>query len=324
MSEIFTILARHSGWTNKRSRELRDRFGYADAADLPIDDAMSRPKVQFWITGYVGPIVLILLSAAMVSCAVGPTQEDSPARPTAAQVAELGAAAFYEISSETPRSKDAEVAAYASCVGANLERALEGATRTVGRFEVAVFEVEEAGSFALPGGKVGIYTGLLPLVRNQDQLAAVFAHDLAHIVAHHPRDRLAEATGARLGRAEHGAVIDTAPGTRSPESTLARAALGYGPELETTLPYTFEQESEADVLGLELMARAGFDPRQGVEMWKNLRRAPGTQRPEFFRRHAHNERRIHRLYDVMGRSIEIHQTARDMGREPTCKSPDRE
>jgi len=273
---------------------------------------MSRPTAQAWTA---------VLSAAYFACAAGSNEEPVPVNTSDKQVAELGAVAFYAIANAKPRFKDEETAAYASCVGAELERALEGAARTVGRFEVTVFDVDEAGAFALPGGKVGLYSGLLLLLRNQDQLAAVFAHDLAHILSHHPGDRLADTTGAKLGRAEQGAVIETSRRQPALETALALAALGYGPELETTQPYTFEQESEADALGLELMARAGFDPRQGVEMWKNLRRAPGDERPEYFRRHAHNERRIHRLYDAMGRALEIYRTARDMGREPSCKAP---
>ena len=264
---------------------------------------------------------IVFLSAALFSCAAGPMQERAPAQATAAQVSELGAAAFYQIASTTSRTENAETAAYARCVGESLDLALEGEMRTVGRFDVAVFDVDEAGAFTLPGGKVGLYTGMLPLLRNQHQLAAVFAHDLAHVVAHHPRDRLGETSAAKLGRAEHGAVVVTSRGEPGAESALVMAALGYGPELEETLPYTFEQESEADALGLELMARAGFDPRQCVEMWKNLRRASGAERPEYFRRHAHNERRIHRLYDEMGRTLEIYRTARELGREPACKAP---
>ena len=269
---------------------------------------------------WIAPCAFLLGLVAFVSaCASQPQGTGVRAVLPDAQVAELGAAAFADIARRTSPSREQHALEFVSCVAERLERVLENGSGEGRRLEPVVFASPRAGAFALPGGGIAVDRGLLSLVRNQHQLAALLAHELAHIAARHPQRRLAEALGSKLGAVQTGASNGGPLAEDSPDRALALAALGYGPGLDELLPYSFDQESEADAGGLELMARAGFNPRESVEIWKILRRAPGARRPQYFRSHTHNERRIHRLYDAMGRSLAIFETSREAGLRPSCE-----
>jgi predicted Zn-dependent protease len=178
-----------------------------------------------------------------------------------------------------------------------------------------VFKDPDVNAFALPGGRIGVYTGLLEVTENQQQLAAVIAHEVAHVLANHANERLSQALAVQGGLS----VIDSlAKNPTSANHQLVMQALGLGAKYGILLPYSRTQESEADLIGLELMARAGFDPRQSVALWRNMMGVGGNQPPQFLSTHPSHGSRIQELEANMGRVLQLYQAARAQGKSPRC------
>lgn len=223
---------------------------------------------------------------------------------------EMGAAAYLQTKQDTPTSKDRKANAYVSCV-ANQMTALVG-----GDWEVTVFADDAANAFALPSGKIGVFTGLLKVAETQDQLAAVIGHEIAHVQAEHSNERVSTnyiaQAGLSLAQAAAGAYgVD--------QQGIAMGLLGLGAQYGVILPFGRAQESEADVLGLDLMAKAGFDPRQSVRLWENMARQGGGQPPEFLSTHPSHSTRISDLNSMIPKVMPNYQAAQQAGRRPNCQ-----
>lgn len=129
-------------------------------------------------------------------------------------------------------------------------------------------------AFCLPGGKIFVYSGLLKQVKNEDELAVVMAHEVAHALARHGAERATLEMGARLG----GALLQLALGDEDPRiADIAGRVWGYGANLGLMLPYSRKHEYEADAIGLALMAKAGYDPAAAVTFWEGMGRAGGAK-----------------------------------------------
>jgi len=153
-----------------------------------------------------------------------------------------------------------------------------------------------ANAFALPGGKMAVYTGILPITQDEAGLAVVMGHEIGHVVARHGAQRMTQATG-----------IDSLfqlwdAGKLEP---LARLAVQYGVEL----PYSRENESEADHIGLIYLARAGYDPHEAIAFWKRMEAAGGSQPPEFLSTHPSHETRIKDLEGWMPEAEKAYRKA---------------
>src|SRR3546814_388986 len=122
-----------------------------------------------------------------------------------------------------------------------------------------VIKDETPNAFALPGGFVGVHTGLFKVVENEAQLAAVIAHEVGHVTAHHPAERMSRQTLVQAGLTALG-------GASQPTAQIAAAAATLG----IILPFSRTQEAEADAIGLQYMAKAGYDPHAAVDVWKNF------------------------------------------------------
>jgi predicted Zn-dependent protease len=229
----------------------------------------------------------------------------------------MGVAAYQELKASTPLSRNPEVNAYVQCVADELTRTLEtepGAGST-NQWEVSVFADEQVNAFALPGGKIGVYQGLLAVADNQHQLATVLAHEIAHVLARHSNERISTqyATSAGLD------LVSVVAGADTPAKQTLFGLLGIGAQVGVLLPFGRRQENEADLVGLELMARAGFDPRQSVELWQNMIAASGNSPPEFLSTHPSGESRIRALEDAMPAVLVLAEKARASGRRPDCR-----
>ncbi len=165
-----------------------------------------------------------------------------------------------------------------------------------------VIEDPTPNAFALPGGKVGVHTGMFEVARTRDQLAAVMAHEVGHVAARHSSERISRQllveAGLQAGQALSGAQMAQYSGL------LAQAA-----SLGLVLPFSREQESEADEIGLMYMARAGYDPRAAVEVWKNMQKAGGPTPPEFLSTHPAAGTRIERLQALMPKALSTYRKA---------------
>jgi predicted Zn-dependent protease len=177
-----------------------------------------------------------------------------------------------------------------------------------------VFEDDTANAFALPGGKIGVHTGLLEVAKTQDQLAAVLGHEVSHVLAGHSNERVSAEFAAQAGMAALQAVADAS----NPMHGRALALLGTGAQVGILLPYSRAHESEADLMGLDLMARAGFDPRQSIALWRNMASAGGGQPPEFLSTHPSHQTRIRDLEARIPQALPLQEQARARGRRPAC------
>src|SRR5690606_33834213 len=163
-------------------------------------------------------------------------------------------------------------------------------------WEVNVIDSDQANAFALPGGKMAVYTGLVPVARNEDAMAVVMGHEIAHAVLRHGAQRMAQQKLSQIGQAA-GAFSGMDP----QQQQMVMAAMGYG----YLLPYARKHETEADEVGLMLAAAACFDPREAVPLWERMGQGAGGQAPpEFASTHPSSETRIARLQSLMPKALE--------------------
>ena len=202
---------------------------------------------------------------------------------------------------------------YVQCVATHILRAMPNTNPA--DWEITVFDAEQANAFALPGGKIGVYTGLLNVAENQNQLATVIGHEVAHVLANHSNERVSTSFVTQSGLQ---LIQVAAGGSGSATQKQLFGLLGLGAQVGVTLPFGRKQESEADLLGLDLMARAGFDPRQSVALWQNMSKAAGQRPPEFLSTHPSGERRISDLSARMDSALQLSLEARSAGRNPNC------
>jgi predicted Zn-dependent protease len=231
------------------------------------------------------------------------------------QLNQLGAQAFAEAKAKTPQSTDARQTAYVRCVVQQVVQQLPAEWQNVG-WETAVFVDTSPNAFALPGGKVGVNTGIFTVARNQDQLATVIAHEIGHVVSRHHEERLTRQAGAQGVLQLVGALLGSRYGQGA-----ADAAVQGGSVLAQTgflLPGSRAQESEADVVGQQLMAKAGFDPREAVNLWQNMIAAGGGRPPEWLSTHPDPQSRLGELRSRAVGLVPVYEQARAAGRRPTC------
>ncbi len=226
-------------------------------------------------------------------------------------MSQMGRQAFHNVKKEEPIDTTPRTNHYVSCV-AHALLAANGAKPE--QWEVVVFDSKEANAFALPGRKIGVYTAMLEVANTQDQLAAVLGHEIAHVTQRHSNERVSQEFVAEGGLAAASAALGGSGETHD----LAMAALGLGAQIGVLMPFSRTQESEADAVGLEYMAHAGFDPRGAVQLWKNMEAAGGASPPAFLSTHPSHGSRIADLEKRMPSALQAYQTARSRGEAPRC------
>ena len=267
--------------------------------------------MKHWVLGVA--IVAVLAGCATTTTSTGRKQYVGGV--SQAQLNQLGAQAFVEAKDKGPLSTDARQNAYVRCVVNALVRQLPAADQTTA-WETAVFSNKEPNAFALPGGKVGVNTGIFTVARNQDQLAAVLAHEIGHVVEHHHDERITRQMGASALVQGIGALV----GAKYGQGGADMASQGGGLLAQTgfLLPGSRTQETEADVVGQRLMAQAGFNPEQAVDLWQNMMAASGGRQPEWLSTHPNPQSRIHELGSRAADLLPAYQQARKNGRVPKC------
>lgn len=220
--------------------------------------------------------------------------------------------AFRQMKARLPISRDAEARAYVQCVAQSIIARLDEPYRSLD-WEIELFQHSAANAFAMPGGKIGVFTGIFRVTDGQDSLAAVIGHEVAHVIAD---DSLKRAR--RKVRNQLLVIVATeALGGRRGTSDV----LGMGAELGLNLPYDRKQEARADSEGLRLMSQAGFDPRASIGLWKTMsrqnRQNPASP-PEFLSTHPSADDRIDRLIAQLARSLVVYNEANSLGHVPQC------
>lgn len=232
-----------------------------------------------------------VVASLIVACTTSPTGRSQLNLFSGSALNSLGAQSFAEIKQQERVSDDRELNAYAQCLADAIVAVLP--EQFQGReWEVAVFESDTVNAFALPGGYMGFYTGIMRVAENEHQLAAVMGHEVGHVIADHSSERLSTnllISGALIG-------ADIAFSDRTPQQrAMIMAGLGLGAQIGVMLPYSRTHESEADEIGMDLMARAGFDPREAPKLWENMSRDAGSSPPELLSTHPSPQTRIRAL-----------------------------
>ncbi|MGR9105504.1 MAG: M48 family metallopeptidase [Gammaproteobacteria bacterium] len=259
------------------------------------------------------PIVSILHAVViinLISCATSPLGRSQLAFMPDSDIDRMGARAFEVQKKNLPLSKDPRTNQIVQCVAKTLTRQVKG------NWEVLVFQEKNPNAFALPSGKIGVHSGLLKVAKNQHQLAAVIGHEIGHVIAHHSNERVSQqfAADAGLSLAEALVGATVSPGT----GQLLMGAMGLGAQYGVLMPFSRIQESEADLIGLDLMAKSGFDPRESVQLWRNMAAAGGGGPVEFLSTHPSSETRIQDLQKRMPKAMQLWQNARSHGQQPKC------
>jgi len=253
--------------------------------------------------------VALVSALILVSCATSPLGRQQLVIFSEAQMDAMGLEAFQGIKAEEPIEQDKHINAYVDCVANAITQEMGG------NWEVVVFKDDRPNAFALPGRKIGVHRGLLTVAENQDQLAAVLGHEVAHVLSHHSNERVSQQFAVHTGLSVASAVAN--PHSASGEALMG--ALGVGAQYGVLLPYSRVHESEADLYGLDLMAEAGFDPQESVNLWVNMSEAGGGRPPEFLSTHPSHGTRIHDLEARMPDAIQLRDQARAQGKNPQCE-----
>lgn len=229
----------------------------------------------------------------------------------------LGAASFKELREKEKVSNDAAANARVQRVGQRIAQAV-GSELPDAKWEFVVFESKDANAFALPGGKVGVYTGLLQLAESDAELATVMGHEIGHVIARHGAERMSEAMVIQGVGALGAAAIDAKaedPRTRQ----LFELAYGGATTIGRVLPHSRSNESEADRMGAIYAARAGYDPRASITFWQKMLAqkqaaekggGAGGKLAELMSTHPADQKRIADLQALMPQVVPIYEKNR--------------
>lgn len=258
-----------------------------------------------------------ILSLGLFGCAMSPTGERTLLLNSPSQMNALGAKSFDEMKAKIPIEQDARTNHYVQCVA---DAIVTQVPREYGYapqdWELVVFKDDAVNAFALPGGKIGVYTGMLKVANNQHQLASVIGHEVAHVLAQHSNARISQQQLTQLGVMATSVVLADRVDSKTQQAAIM--ALGLGAQYGILLPYSRKHESEADMLGQELMAQAGFDPREAVTLWQKMAQKGGATPPELLSTHPAPGTRIQQLDAQVSQYMPLYQQSLAVGRKPDC------
>lgn len=246
------------------------------------------PKLTF-IRAFI-PLLLVLAGCATVPY----TERSQFMMVSEAEEVSLGEQAFEKVKEKSKLNRDPRLNALIRRVGLRIARAsgAEGLD-----WEFILIEDKSANAFALPGGKVAFYTGILALAKDEAGVAVVMGHEVAHVLARHGAERLSQSRMIGIGKTVLSIVLSSsAPAARG----TVLNAYGIGAKFGVMLPFSRSHESEADDIGLTLMARAGYDPVTAIRFWKRMSaKSKGSGMPQLLATHPGHEKRIEKLEALM-------------------------
>jgi len=256
----------------------------------------------------------VLIIAMISSCATSPKGRKQLMLLPESNMVQMGFQSFQDIKKQTPAETNSKINAYVNCV---LQPVLKAAGHVEGvdKWDIVVFHKDEANAFALPGGHIGVYTGILKVANTPGELAAVVGHEVGHVIAKHGNERVSETMGANILLTATGILAQK----KGKNYGLLVAALG-GPAVQfgLLLPHSRDQESEADLIGLDLMSQAGYDPHEAVQLWKNMEASGGKQPPEFMSTHPSHGTRMNNLSAHIPETMAYYNKRKAEGNLPNC------
>ncbi|HNP27769.1 MAG TPA: M48 family metallopeptidase [Nitrospirales bacterium] len=229
------------------------------------------------------------------------------------QAAEMGEQAFQQILAD-PEVQQSQSPEEQAAVKRVAEKIIQAAKESkfaedakAFKWEVTVIKDDQTkNAFALPGGKIAVYTGIFPVAKNEAGLAAILGHEVVHALARHGSERMSQEVLAQAGLSA-AAVGLGASGAGPVMGQATMAALGLGAKVGVLLPYSRTHESEADSIGIILAAKAGYDPQEAVRVWQRMQEGSAGAPSEFLSTHPSHETRIKRLQEAMPEALEIYQ-----------------
>ncbi|MFW6219143.1 MAG: M48 family metallopeptidase [Bacteroidota bacterium] len=257
-------------------------------------------------------IILSFLMLFTVACSTIPITGRKQFAPIpSSQMIALSKDSYQKVIDEHSLSDNQEQTRIVKEVGRNISSAVEKYLRQQNMkekineytWEYNLLQSKEINAFCMPGGKIAFYEGIMPICEDRNGVAVVMAHEVAHAIAKHANERLAQQLMVQLG----GIALSEAL-NKEPEKTqqLALAAFGAGAQLGYMLPYSRKHESEADELGLYFMAMAGYDPRGAVEFWQRMEHQGGEKPPVFLSTHPPPGKRIKNIEKLMPKALEYY------------------
>lgn len=241
----------------------------------------------------------VLALAVTVSCVTPPAAVDQQGniavRPASQAIQSQGLQLFQQIKRKKRVSGNGAQNAQLRRVATRLQRVI---TLPGARWEFVVFDDPTPNAFALPGGKVGVHSGLFQIAQSDAHLATVVAHEIAHVTSNHAQDRMDQQSNIALGGQVLGALFGGNPDTQQTVGQL----YGIGTQLVVGLPFNRQQELEADRIGMIYMAQAGYDPAQAIDLWRRFgayKAQRGGEEMEFLRTHPLSSTRIKALQEFL-------------------------
>ncbi len=260
-------------------------------------------------------MVLLLVIAGLAGCDETPTGRNQLSLIPDKRLASMGAKAFEDLKRTQPVVADPRINGYVSCVVKNIISAVPD-SGSGQNWEVVVFDDPRPNAFALPGNKIGVNSGMLDVADTQGQLAAVIGHEVGHILANHSNERMTQQLAVQGGLALFDLLSEQQDGWKH---EAIRKVLGIGAGVGILLPFSRIHEKEADAVGLDLMARAGFDPAQSLAFWQNMSKMSRGQPIEFLSTHPSHESRYEELRKQLDAPRRLFEQVRSRGEEPRCK-----
>lgn len=249
-------------------------------------------------------LVTALLLSLLVTCATAPItgRQQLILIPTSQEIA-LGLKSYREILSESKLSQNKQIVDMVNRVGWDIARVTSRDYPIAKDYEWEFNVIEDdktPNAFALPGGKIAVYTGILKYTKDEAGLATVMGHEVGHALARHGAERMTQHLLAQLGEV----ALNVALKDQSPETVRAlNIGYGVGTTVGVLLPFSRLEESEADHIGLILMAKAGYDPRNAVLFWERMAEAGGKKPLAFLSTHPADEKRIAQIKQWMPEAL---------------------
>jgi predicted Zn-dependent protease len=242
---------------------------------------------------------VILLTAVVWGCAEVPiTHRQSLHLVPESELLTLSLQQYNDVLQKSKLSTDNQKVAMVRRVGDRVAKAAESFLAESGHKDLIknyqwqfnlIEDDKTVNAWVMPGGKAAVYTGILPFTKDETGLAVVLGHEVGHALANHGNERMSQELLANMGGTALSVALSSQP---QMTQELAMAAFGAGASIGVLLPYSRLQESEADHIGLILMARAGYDPREAVPFWQRMNASPGSRPPELLSTHPAPETRI--------------------------------
>lgn len=260
------------------------------------------------------PIIIVLL--ILVSCSTVPlTGRRQLSLVPESDMISLSLTEYDKFISSNKLSADKNKVAMVKRVGERIAKAVESYMSTAGlaknlegyKWEFNLVEDSTVNAWCMSGGKVVVYTGLLPLAQSEAALATVMGHEIAHAVARHGSERMSDQMLLQLGGTALSAALE-----QKPEQTrqIALAAYGVGSQYGVILPFSRQNEYEADYMGLIFMAMAGYDPNESIGFWEKMAQKGGSKQPEFLSTHPVDANRIARIKEKIPEAIAYYNKAK--------------